>query len=107
MEASEDPIISISITPFSVLLTSAAELGALQVLIELGYVSRYMYIKEAIEKYGKEIYYEWRSEGLVIPVIGTAWNARFKIDRLEIAIVAMASQSQRHLHIDEIWRAAK
>jgi hypothetical protein len=77
------------------LMQTMAELGSLKTRIEDDKISPYMTITEAKEKYGAANVKFWRDKGLIQVLKDGNRNAKTRIDRFRIAVVA--KQSNRGL----------
>jgi len=67
-----------------------AELGALQALITTGMLKPYLKKSEAFRQYGRKNVERWIAQGDITPRKDGNHSAAWRIDRLEIAILAKA-----------------
>jgi len=70
------------------ILEAAAELGALQALIQTGRLKPYLKKSEAFRQYGRKNVEKWIEQGLVMPRKDGGHSAAWRIGRLEIATLA-------------------
>jgi len=72
------------------ILQGAAELGALQALISVGHVKPYLKKSEAFRRYGRKNVEKWIEQRHITPRKDGNHSAAWRIDRMEIAILAKA-----------------
>lgn len=79
------------------ILQAAAELGAVQALIATGRLKPYLKKSEAFRLYGRAKVENWINEGAITPRKDGDHSAAWRIDRMEIAILARASELLSYL----------
>lgn len=97
--------VSISISHLAALLRDADELGAKRFAIEAGIVKPFINKSAAIKKYGKANFEQWVAQGLVKPIKDGNDSAAYRIDRMEIERVAIASNRAGYLTVEERYEA--
>lgn len=79
-----------------ILLEFAAEMGAINALIQTGKLRPYLNRSQADRKYGRKNVERWISAGLVAILKDGDRSSPLRIDRLGLASVAMAEDFIRH-----------
>lgn len=74
------------------ILQVAAELGALHALIETGQLKPYLKKSEAFRLYGRNRVEHWIGENAIKPHKDGNHSAAWRIDRMEIALLAAANE---------------
>lgn len=78
-------------------MEAAAELGALKALVQCGALKPYMKKSDAFRLYGRKQVEYWIANKLVTPRKDGDHSAAWRIDRIEIAVLAKASDTLRYL----------
>jgi hypothetical protein len=79
------------------LLQQGAELGAITALIKTGKLKPYLKKKEAYRLYGRKKIERWIDDGLITIRKDGDHSAGWRIDRLELALIAKAQFLLQHL----------
>jgi hypothetical protein len=74
------------------LLCLASELGAIQALIRVGKLKPYLKKADAFRLFGRKQVERWVDDGLITPRKDGGHSAAWRIDRMEIEIVAKAKE---------------
>lgn len=72
------------------ILRAASELGALRAMIQTGKLKPYIKKSDAFRQYGRKNVERWIAGGLVTPRKDGNYSAAWRIDRMEIAVLAKA-----------------
>ncbi|MDX3917012.1 MAG: hypothetical protein QHC79_25950 [Pseudosphingobacterium sp.] len=79
--------IQLSHNDLQTLIETAAELGALKALIDLGTIKPYMNKSEAFRRYGRSRVTAWINKGLLLPYKDGTDSAAWRIERFEIELI--------------------
>lgn len=83
------------------LLTDAVELGAKKALQEAGILKPYLKKSEAYRLYGRGIVDRWIEEGLIKIRKDGNQSAAWRLDRIELEIVAKSLNRHTYLSVEE------
>lgn len=82
-------------------LIDAANIGAMKAMIELGAIKPFLKQREAFRLYGESVVKRWIKEGLIHPIKDGDRTASVRIDRVQIASVAMTANRASYLTTEE------
>ena len=83
------------------LLTDAVELGAKKALQEAGILKPYLKKSEAYRLYGRGIVDRWIEEGLIKIRKDGNQSAAWRLDRIELEVVAKSLNRHTYLSVEE------
>jgi len=89
--------VELTLFQFQSLLEVASELGAKRALIKAGKLKPYLKKSEALRMYGRNNVEHWIEEGLITPRKDGNDSAAWRIDRIELDIIAKGLEVLRFL----------
>ena len=78
-------------------IDAAAELGAIQALVQTGQLKPYLKKSEAFRLYGRKQVEQWIAEGAITPRKDGDYSAAWRIARMEIEVLVKVTALLRYL----------
>lgn len=91
----------ISITHLRILLSEAAELGAIKALAKAGVIRPFINKSEAFKLYGRTNIEKWLKAGLITPRKDGAKSCQWRLERSELETVAKANNWSAYIPIED------